>query len=336
MEVLVIDIGGSKIKVEYFYHGKGLNVCSQIKTPKNFVDFQEWFTAVIKEMKIDFHLGGADFCLDGIVFAIPGVVENHEQIVFCPNTRLFNDFNLKKWCEKTFKASCLLVNDIEAAIAGEMHSGALKGVRNAIMDTISTGWGGGEIREGRIYPGEPGHIYVAEAEDLLCGCGRKGCAEAFYSGGAVRKRVSEYVLEACERAQEFEIAELKDSWNSTIDGLDPCAYLDQAAKKRKIWAIELYQEIGYGIGRIWASRLNCSSATERIVYTGRFALKGMPFMIDHVRTALHKRLVFKHHKNALIQEMTGDKESLIFRSQTWPESALIGGAILFEQIKEAK
>jgi glucokinase len=64
--------------------------------------------------------------------------------------------------------------------------------------TVSTGIGGGLILDGQLYrgaggaAGELGHVVIAE-DGPLCGCGRRGCLEAFASGTAIAARAAEAI-----------------------------------------------------------------------------------------------------------------------------------------------
>jgi glucokinase len=79
-------------------------------------------------------------------------------------------------------------NDANAAALAEWRHGAGRGARHVVFLTMSTGVGGGLILDGRLYrgkagsAGEIGHTIV-EWDGEPCGCGRRGCLEA-YCGGA--------------------------------------------------------------------------------------------------------------------------------------------------------
>ncbi|MFE3446484.1 ROK family protein [Nocardia sp. NPDC059180] len=69
----------------------------------------------------------------------------------------------------------------------EQHSGALRGVRNALAMTVSSGIGGGLLVDGRVSSGRTGnagHIghIVVPGWDVPCACGGLGCVEAVASG----------------------------------------------------------------------------------------------------------------------------------------------------------
>lgn len=69
----------------------------------------------------------------------------------------------------------------------EQVSGALRGVRNALAMTVSSGVGGGLVVDGRVSlgrTGNAGHIghIVVPGWDVPCACGGVGCVEAVASG----------------------------------------------------------------------------------------------------------------------------------------------------------
>jgi glucokinase len=93
-----------------------------------------------------------------------------------------------------FKLPTTLENDGNAGALAEWYFGAAKGARNAIYFTMSTGIGGGIIAENRLVrgtcgnAGELGHA-ILDINGPACGCGMRGCFEAFCSGRNVQKRL---------------------------------------------------------------------------------------------------------------------------------------------------
>jgi glucokinase len=89
----------------------------------------------------------------------------------------------------------VLENDANAAAAGEAWTGAGadEAVKTMVMITLGTGVGAGIIVDGRMLhggwdmAGEIGHTIV-EFNGRQCGCGSKGCLEAYCSATGVRER----------------------------------------------------------------------------------------------------------------------------------------------------
>ncbi len=92
-----------------------------------------------------------------------------------------------------------MTNDANAAAIGEMTYGAARGVKDFIMITLGTGVGSGIVANGRLIygndgnAGELGHIIVRREHGRTCGCGRKGCLEAYTSATGVARTAREFL-----------------------------------------------------------------------------------------------------------------------------------------------
>ncbi len=91
-----------------------------------------------------------------------------------------------------------LENDANAAAWGEFWAGAGRGTRHMVMLTLGTGVGGGIISDGRLMrghfdnAGELGH-WILQPGGRPCGCGQKGCLEAYASASYTAQRATEAV-----------------------------------------------------------------------------------------------------------------------------------------------
>jgi glucokinase len=89
-----------------------------------------------------------------------------------------------------------LENDATAAVLGEYRYGTWGDVGHMLYLTVSTGVGGGVILDGRLHRGaagnggEFGHV-VIDWRGRLCGCGQRGCIEAYASGSSIARRAAE-------------------------------------------------------------------------------------------------------------------------------------------------
>jgi glucokinase len=87
-------------------------------------------------------------------------------------------------------------NDANAAALAEYWVGAGRECDPMVYLTISTGIGGGVIIGGELYrgasgnAGELGHMIV-QTGDRSCGCGGRGCLEAYCSGTSIAARAVE-------------------------------------------------------------------------------------------------------------------------------------------------
>lgn len=91
-------------------------------------------------------------------------------------------------------------NDATAAVLGEHRFGAARGADIALYLTLSTGVGGGSVIDGRLHRGaagnggEFGHLMVRPG-GRQCGCGRRGCLEAYASGTNIAIRARELLAD---------------------------------------------------------------------------------------------------------------------------------------------
>lgn len=92
--------------------------------------------------------------------------------------------------EKAFGCPAVIANDVDGGVYGEYRFGAARKARCVVGVFPGTGIGGGCVYEGSILRGktgscmEIGHFPVTP-DGPLCGCGRRGCLEAYASRLAI-------------------------------------------------------------------------------------------------------------------------------------------------------
>ncbi len=90
-----------------------------------------------------------------------------------------------------------ITNDANAAALGEMEYGCAKGMKDFIVITLGTGVGSGIVANGQLVcghdglAGELGHVIMVRENGRPCGCGRKGCLEAYCSATGVARTAKE-------------------------------------------------------------------------------------------------------------------------------------------------
>ena len=105
----------------------------------------------------------------------------------------------------------LMTNDANAATIGEMVYGNARGMRDFVMITLGTGLGSGFVANGEMiyghdgFAGEFGHICV-ERNGRRCGCGRRGCLEAYVSATGIKRTVFELMSTMSEPSKLRDIA----------------------------------------------------------------------------------------------------------------------------------
>lgn len=143
--------------------------------------------------------------------------------------------------------SAYVENDASAAALAEYRWAGLD-VSSLVYLTVSTGFGGGVVRDGVLFRGaagqggEFGHV-VIDWHGRACGCGARGCAEAYVSGTSIARRARE----AVQRHP-----------GSALARLDPLTAKDvfDASRNGDPLAVELWEESTAMLGRAVAVLVN--------------------------------------------------------------------------------
>jgi len=139
---------------------------------------------------------------------------------------------VKETLERRFGLPVFLENDANCAALAEGRFGAGQGVDDFLFLTLSTGLGGGAVVGGRLLRGasgngaEVGHV-VVEPQGVLCGCGKRGCLEAYCGGLNLARRVAAdpgFAASALPRLAGAEPFEAKHLFEGARAG-DPLAKL---------------------------------------------------------------------------------------------------------------
>lgn len=306
--ILCLDIGGTNTRIGHIAVDGDSPVPSPGTGPVTFPTPQ--FLGDLRQL-IHKHRAGP---IRGISAAVAGPIQNHRVVRIAPNVAIFHgriDVDFAKELEESFGIPAIVVNDMEAALAGEVAEGKLRGCRWAFLDTISSGWGGAMLYNGIEVAAEPGHVWLGSLDEK-CGCGRRGCAERRYSGGAIQKRIlREVALTADARG---------DSSYRIPHGMDPCAFADAEYRRQEPWVCLLYHDVACAIGELWGNRLNLCPLIEKIVYQGMFAVRyfALPKILESVRRRMLERSLFPdQHEKITIEQADA------------PHGALLGAARIF-------
>ena len=191
MTVIGIDVGGTTIK--------GAAVTSEGKMFKTFtvpVSKYEKGKEVMERLGqavLDYIKTNKDEIgeVEGIGMGIPGVIDSKQGIVcYSANLPLWADLRVKEIIEKITGLPVKVSNDANAAALGEVRFGAGNNCETAIMLTLGTGVGCGVVLNGQLFEGNEGKGAELGHSTLIlggrkCGCGRKGCFEAYASASGL-------------------------------------------------------------------------------------------------------------------------------------------------------
>ncbi len=211
-----------------------------------------------------------------------------------------------------------LINDARAMTLGEWKFGAGRGCDTACY-TLGTGIGGGLVINGKLHlgpsgaAGELGHISV-DVNGPRCGCGSRGCIEAFASGPAI----AAMGMKAVVQGRNTMIADLA---GRDLNRITPELICEAAISGDRV-AREIYEFAGMIIG---AGVANIVTAVNprRVVIGGGIAAAG-ELILDPIRRSMQER-VFLTDANCVE----------VVPAQLGNNAGLIGAAVWARQQVEA-
>ena len=191
-----------------------------------------------------------------------------------------------------------LTNDANAAAIGEMTYGVAKGMKHFIMITLGTGVGSGIVVDGKLvygkdgFAGELGHVIVHE-NGRSCGCGRKGCLEAYCSATGIARTAKE-ILETTDKPSL-----LRDIPRESLTSKD----LYDAAVKGDAVALEIFKQTGELLGKAFANFVVFSSPEAIILFGG--LTKAGDYIFKPIKEAMEANMlnIFKGKTKLLVSSM---------------------------------
>jgi glucokinase len=201
----------------------------------------------------------------GIGIGVPGIIDMETGMVReSPNLPDWADYPVRAEIETRLGTRVVLENDANSAAFGEKWLGVAKDVDDMAMLTLGTGVGGGLVLGGRIWHGmagmaaEFGHTTV-EPEGALCGCGNRGCLEAYASATAVvrmaREAIASGTAPALAQAAHANVEfSAKAVYNLAMQG-------DEEARK-------IFRRVGRALGIVLADMVNALNLPMYVIGGG--------------------------------------------------------------------
>ena len=201
-----------------------------------------------------------------------------------------------------------ITNDANAAALGEMTYGVARGMKNFIDITLGTGVGSGIVINGQMvygcdgFAGELGHVIMVRGEEgRPCGCGRKGCLEAYCSATGVARTAREFL----EKSNEPSV--LRDMKPEDITSYD----VSVAAGKGDALAKRVYDFTGNMLGEACAD-FAAFSSPEAFVFFGGLTKAG-DLLMKPVKESYDKNIlpIFKGKAKFLVSTLDGSSAAVL-------------------------
>ena len=225
--------------------------------------------------------------IGGIGIGVPGVLDIERGVVlFLPNLPgNWPNVPLSATLAAKTGLPVVILNDVRAITYGEWKFGAGRGVDTMACFAIGTGIGGGLVINGQLHlgiggtGGELGHQTI-DLNGPVCGCGNRGCLEAFASGPAI----AAMGVKAVVQGLTTNIGELA---GYDLNKITP-DLICEAARRGDTVAREIYDRAGNYIGIAISNVLVCVGP-RKVVLAGGVAAAG-DLLFEPIRRTVKERV----------------------------------------------
>jgi len=298
-----IDVGGTKIQAAVLQRRKVAGRARSLTPSAPAEEVVKTLVQTALDSLADAGLTGSD--LDAVGIGFPGQFDPVSgDTLFATNMAGFQQrFPLGTRVSTALGGiPVTLDNDVRAGLTGEFQMGSGRGFRNILGVFAGTGLGGGlvldgKLRRGRGAAGEIGHTVVKDG-GRECGCGRKGCLEAYAGRGRMEVRARELVKQG-KKTVLFDIQKRKGRDRLTSGVIS--AALEQGDRMART----LVDEAVWALGISLASIQNTLDLELMIIGGGLGDRLGEPFRA-RVAAAMEKHLLVGQSAPRVVGTELGD------------------------------
>ena len=295
--VVGMDIGGTNT-VFGIVDQAGNVVCQDSIKTKAYPVIDDYVNAIGEKLDVLIESVGGKDKIQGMGVGAPNGNYYTGNIEFAPNLAWKGIVPLAKLFSERIGVPCKLTNDANAAAIGEMTYGAAKDMKHFIMITLGTGVGSGIVIDGKMvyghdgFAGELGHI-IAVPDGRECGCGRKGCLEAYCSATGIVRTAKEVLKNSYEPSTLRNVPEDELTSKDIFD----CAMAGDAIAK------DIFQKTGELLGKALANFTVFSSPEAFIIFGG--LAKAGDLIFKPVKEAMEENMlaVFKNKVKVLPSQL---------------------------------
>jgi predicted NBD/HSP70 family sugar kinase len=185
--ILVIDMGGTSIKIGFVVHGEPQEFIRLFSTTELRTD-----PIVALERMISTAITESGLHPEAIVSTVPGFLDaTHNRVLYAANIPQLNGLLLANELGHRVGLPVLLERDSVLALMGEYVAGVCQGASSVLGLFFGTGIGGAFLQQGRPFRGsgwalEIGHMPFSGSRQWLH-AERGECLEAYASGRALER-----------------------------------------------------------------------------------------------------------------------------------------------------
>lgn len=306
--VIGLDLGGTNSVFGIVDSRGDIKATTAIKT-QGYETVDEYVEASVEALKIIIDQVGGIEKIKAMGIGAPNGNYYTGTIEFAPNLSWGHNgiVPLAKMFSDKLGIPVALTNDANAAAIGEMTYGVARGMKNFIVITLGTGVGSGIVINGQLvygsdgFAGELGHVIMNRVNGRPCGCGRKGCLEAYCSATGVARTARELI----ETTDEPSL--LRDMPAADITSLD----VSIAASKGDALAKRIYEFTGNMLGEACAD-FAAFSSPEAFIFFGGLTKAGA-LLMDPIKKAYEENVlnIFKGKAKFLASGLDGSSAAVL-------------------------
>ena len=208
-----------------------------------------------------------------------------------------------------------VANNSHVVALGEHAFGCARGMRDFIVITLGSGLGSCVFTDGSVklgsdgYAGEIGHTCIHH-DGRLCGCGNKGCLEAYTATKGIIRTAREIMTESAEPSEMRHVPKLSPR------------VIAELCDKGDAMAIETFRRAGEALGLGLANYASVMDP-EAIIFTGGIAKAGK-WLIEPAQKAFDEHVF--HNIRGKVKFLSSELEE--------GERNILGASVLAWEVKE--
>jgi len=298
-----VDLGGTKIQTAVVRDRRVIGSARALTPRTSALDVVAAIADTVRDALKDAGLDPDELAAVGV--GTPGDVDTARgHVARAANVVGFADgFDLgPRLSDRLGGVAVIVDNDVRVATLGEFNRGAGRPFRDLLGVFVGTGVGGGlilggRLRRGRGSAGELGHT-VVKPGGRRCGCGRRGCLEA-YAGRQSIEAAARRAVEKGKKTNLFKIMEHKGR-----DRVTSSVVADALAKDDEV-VTRLIDQAVWAMGLALASTQNLLDLEAIIIGGGLGDRLGRPF-VDRVVAEMRPHLFVPDHPPIVLTTELGD------------------------------
>jgi len=296
------DIGGTNIAVGVVDDDMRIVARRSVPFPtgepyeKTVAAMASLVEALAQEMRVPVE----EFRSIGLV--VPGSIDTACESVLHAFNLQFHHIPLRREMQKHFpQIPVYLANDANGAALAELHAGAFRGCKTAVLITLGTGIGGGLILGGRMFNGglnhgvELGHMVLVDGGPL-CTCGVHGCIESVCT--------STWLIQQGRRSViDYPNAMICTKAGGNMDRVDAKLVIDCARTGDAI-AADIFEQYVDHLGSAVTSIINLLD--PEVIALGGGVSNAGEFLFGPVRENVRKKCFFEEYGSIVHAQLGND------------------------------